>query len=65
MQGTLSACLGLPIGCMKFLFTKEFTTIFGLSYTPNESNFFFVEFDWHMAKKFETIKAPQNRRLSD
>jgi hypothetical protein len=30
-QGTLSACLGLlPIGCMKFLFPKEFITIFGL-----------------------------------
>jgi hypothetical protein len=29
-QGTLSACLGLPIGCMKFLFPKEFVTIFGL-----------------------------------
>jgi len=25
-----SACLGLPIGCMKFLFPKEFVTIFGL-----------------------------------
>jgi hypothetical protein len=25
-QGTLSACLGLPIGCMKFLFPKEFET---------------------------------------
>jgi hypothetical protein len=29
-QGTLSACFGLPIGCMKFLFRKEFLTIFGL-----------------------------------
>jgi hypothetical protein len=29
-QGTLMACLGLPIGCMKFLFPKEFVTIFGL-----------------------------------
>jgi hypothetical protein len=29
-KGTLSACLGLPIGCMKFLFPKEFVTIFGL-----------------------------------
>jgi hypothetical protein len=29
-QGTLSACLGLPIGCMKFLFSKEFIIIFGL-----------------------------------
>jgi hypothetical protein len=26
-QGTLSACLGLPIGYMKFLFPKEFVTI--------------------------------------
>jgi hypothetical protein len=23
IQGTLSACLGLPIGCMKFLFPKS------------------------------------------
>jgi hypothetical protein len=29
-QGTLSACLGLPIGCMKFLCIKELVTIFGL-----------------------------------
>jgi hypothetical protein len=29
-QGTLSACLGLPIGCMKFLFPKDLVTIFGL-----------------------------------
>jgi hypothetical protein len=29
-KSTLSACLGLPIGCMKFLFPKEFITIFGL-----------------------------------
>jgi hypothetical protein len=28
-QGILMACLGLPIGCMKFLFPKEFITIFG------------------------------------
>jgi hypothetical protein len=29
-QGTLRACLGLPIGCMKFLFPKDLVTIFGL-----------------------------------
>jgi hypothetical protein len=29
-QGTLSTCLGLPIGCMNFFFHKEFITIFGL-----------------------------------
>jgi hypothetical protein len=29
-QRTLSACLGLPIGSMKFLFPKELVTIFGL-----------------------------------
>jgi len=29
-KGTLSACLGLPIGCMKFLFPKDFITIFGM-----------------------------------
>jgi hypothetical protein len=33
-QGTLSACLGLPIGCMNFLFPKEFVTIFGLGQYP-------------------------------
>jgi len=26
----LDACLGLPLGCMKFLFPKEFVTISGL-----------------------------------
>jgi hypothetical protein len=31
-QCTTSACLGLPTGCMKFLFPKEFITIFGLDY---------------------------------
>jgi len=29
-QGALSACSGLPIGCMAFLFPKHFVTIFGL-----------------------------------
>jgi hypothetical protein len=29
-KGTLNAFLGLPIGCMKFLFPIEFLTIFGL-----------------------------------
>jgi len=29
-QATLSACLGLPIGCMKFLYPEEFDTIFGV-----------------------------------
>jgi hypothetical protein len=29
-QGTLSACLGLPIGSIKFLFPKKLVTIFGL-----------------------------------
>ncbi len=29
-QATLSACLGLPIGCMKFHFPEEFVIIFGL-----------------------------------
>jgi hypothetical protein len=33
-QSTLSACLGLPIGWMKFVFPKEFVTIFGLGYYP-------------------------------
>jgi hypothetical protein len=26
----VSACLGLPVGCMKFLFPKDLVTIFGL-----------------------------------
>jgi hypothetical protein len=30
-EGILSACLGLLIGCMKFLSPKEFGTIFGLN----------------------------------
>jgi hypothetical protein len=42
MQGTLGACLGLPIGCMKFFFLKEFITIFGLSFTSHKSNFFML-----------------------
>jgi len=29
-KARLLECLGLPIGCMKFLFPKEFVTIFGL-----------------------------------
>jgi hypothetical protein len=33
-QSTLSPCLVLPIGCMKFVFKKEFLTIFGLGYYP-------------------------------
>jgi hypothetical protein len=30
--------LGLPIGCKKFLFPKEFVTIFGLGYLPFAMN---------------------------
>jgi hypothetical protein len=29
-EATLSACLGLPIGWMKFFFPKKFVTIFDL-----------------------------------
>jgi len=29
MQGTFNVCLGLPIGCMKFVLPKKFITIFG------------------------------------
>ncbi len=29
-KGTLSTWLGLPIGCMKFLFPKDLVTTFGL-----------------------------------
>jgi hypothetical protein len=31
-QGTLNACLGIPIGSIKFLFSKGFIAIFGLGY---------------------------------
>jgi hypothetical protein len=51
MQGTFCVCSGLPIGCMKFLLPKEFITIFGLTFAPHKSNFFFVEFDWPMSAK--------------
>jgi hypothetical protein len=33
-QGTLTACLGLHIGYMKFLFPKEFITILVWANTP-------------------------------
>jgi hypothetical protein len=33
-KSPLSACLGLLIGCKKFLFPKEFLTIFGGANTP-------------------------------
>jgi hypothetical protein len=38
-QGTLSACLGLHIGCTKFLFPKEFVTIFGVASMKFNINF--------------------------
>ncbi len=63
MQGTLSACLGLRIGCMKFLFPKEFITIFGLSYTSHKSNVFLLNLICPWQKKIETMKATQNRRF--
>jgi hypothetical protein len=34
----LACILGLPIGCMKFLFPKEFITIFGLGQVPLATN---------------------------
>jgi hypothetical protein len=30
-EDNICACLGLPIGCMKFLFPRESITIFGLA----------------------------------
>jgi hypothetical protein len=42
MQGSLSAYLGLPSRCRKLLFLKEFITIFGLTFTPHKSNFFWL-----------------------
>jgi hypothetical protein len=51
MQGSLSAWSGIPIGCMKLLFPKEFTTIFGLSYAPHKSNFFLWNLIGHIAKQ--------------
>ncbi len=34
-QGTLNACLGLPIDCMKFLFSIKFITLNPLQRTPH------------------------------
>jgi hypothetical protein len=50
---------------MKFLFPKEFITIFGPTFTPHKSNIFFVEFDWPMLakKKFETVRAPKKLKI--
>jgi hypothetical protein len=48
---------------MKFLFPKEFTTIFGLSYTPHKSNFFVWNLIGPSQNNVETMKAPQNRRF--
>jgi hypothetical protein len=53
MQGTLSACLGLHIGCMKFLFPKEFITIFGLNYTSHKSNIFLLNLIGPWQKKLK------------
>jgi hypothetical protein len=52
MQGTFGVWSGLLVGCMKFLFPKEFITSFGPTFTPHKSNFFFVEFDWPMSKSW-------------
>ncbi len=68
-QGTLIACLGLPICCMKFLFPKEFITIINWGHlflfhinqlgVPHKSNVFV----FGKKKKVETMEAPQNRRF--
>jgi hypothetical protein len=39
MQGTFGMCSSRPVGCMKFLLSKEFITIFGPTFTPHKSNF--------------------------
>jgi len=36
------ACLDLPIGCVKFLFPKEFVTIFGLGYPLQRTPYLLV-----------------------
>ncbi len=41
-KGIFSVCLGLPIGCMKFLLPKMFIAIFGLTFTPQKSNLFLL-----------------------
>jgi hypothetical protein len=48
---------------MKFLFPKEFTTIFGLSYTLHKSNFYFGILICPPQNNIETMKPPQNRRF--
>jgi hypothetical protein len=58
----LSACLGLCIGCMKFLFPEIHHHFWPKLYLSQVERFF-VEFDWPMAKKVETMKATQNRRF--
>jgi len=49
-QGTLSACLGLPIGCMKFLFPKDLGHHFWPGPTPLAKNTLPIQcwgtFDW-------------------
>jgi hypothetical protein len=37
-HGTFNTCLGLPIGCMKFLFAKEFLTNFWPGLIPFAKN---------------------------
>jgi hypothetical protein len=59
MQGTFNVCLGLPIGCMKFLLPKKFITIFGLTFTPHKSNFFLLNLIGP-GKKIETMQAHKN-----
>jgi hypothetical protein len=60
MQGTFSVCLGLAIGCMKFLTPKEFITIFGLTFTLHKSNFFLLNLIGLWQKKVETMKPLKN-----
>jgi len=59
MQGTLSACLGLHIGCMKFLFPKVFITIFGLNYTSHKSNIFLLNLIGPWQKKLKLWRLPK------
>jgi hypothetical protein len=55
--------LGLPIVYTKFLFPKESTSNFGLSYTPHKTNFFLWNLISPSQNNVETMKAPQNRRF--
>jgi hypothetical protein len=62
-QGTLSACLGLPIGCIKFLFPKEFITIFGQGNTFSLRTPYLISVRAKLvANKFKNLNPDQPMR---